>query len=149
MFLLAGALPSAQLADRVHDIVVAVIRRIRDGELENPDSLPEFVRSVTREHIVAYMQTHGGSADVLPGDSSADCDSTMLMRQILRELSDHDREALERYYVLGQTETDILEGMQITPGQFRALKAGVKLRFLNANVSKPPRQSRRERVRAR
>jgi hypothetical protein len=146
LFLLAGALPAAELADRVHNIVVAIVRRIRDGELETPDGLLEFVRCVTKEHIAVCLFNHkkygdsrspaesGGSASPAAGDSRAGGDSTMLMRRLLRELSARDREALERYYVLGQSEELILAELQLTQAEFRHLKSGVKMRFLGERV---------------
>lgn len=146
LFLLAGAVPSAELADRVHDIVVAVVRRIRDGELDAPDGLLDFVRCVTKEHIAVCLFNHKKSGDARPVVESSLCitptrasaagggDSTMLMRQVLRELSARDREALERYYVLGHSEESILAGMQLTQTQFRVLKSRVKMRFLGERV---------------
>lgn len=143
LFLLAGAVPSAELADRVHDIVVAVVRRIRDGELDAPEGLLEFVRCVTKEHIAVYLFTNRKSGDARPAiESSGDIvqahaagsESTVLMRQVLRDLSPADREALERYYVLGQSEESILAALRLTPAEFRLLKSKVKMRFLGERV---------------
>jgi hypothetical protein len=156
LFLLAGAMPSAELADKVHGIVVSVVRRIRDGELDSPDGLLDFVRCVTKEHIAVSLFNLRRSDDsrtrvepsggVSPAarDSGAGSDSTILMRDVLRELSPRDREALERYYVLGHSEEAIMADLRMTPVQFRSLKSAVKMRFLAVRANQAPDTGGRE-----
>jgi DNA-directed RNA polymerase specialized sigma24 family protein len=142
VFLLARALPADDLPERVHDVLLAVVRRIRDSELERPDALLALVREVVREHILAYLRdkqeghlsrSQGVPADgvrPVPADSSATPDHSALMEQALRRLTDRDREALDRFYVLGQTEERILAEMNLPQEAFRLLKSGVRAEYL-------------------
>jgi len=150
VFLLARALPADDLPERVHDVLLAVVRRIRDSELDRPDALLALIREVVREHILAYLRdkeeghpsrSQGAPADGVRPDQSA------LMEQALRRLTDRDREALDRFYVLGQTEERILAEMKLPQEAFRLLKSGVRAEYLAKRrrtpaVTKRPRKAR-------
>jgi DNA-directed RNA polymerase specialized sigma subunit len=51
------------------------------------------------------------------------------MRDILRQLSDRDREILTRFYLHEETQEEICSGMSLTETQFRLLKSRAKARF--------------------
>jgi len=52
-----------------------------------------------------------------------------LIRQVLAELSDRDREILTRFYVDEQGQDQICSEMALTETQFRLLKSRAKARF--------------------
>ena len=52
-----------------------------------------------------------------------------LVRRILGELSDRDREILTRFYLREQTQDFIFEQMDLSETQFRLLKSRAKARF--------------------
>ena len=51
------------------------------------------------------------------------------LRKILAALSPKERDALERFYVLGQDTSQILREMKMAPDELRHLKAEVKRQF--------------------
>src|SRR5205823_10661645 len=52
-----------------------------------------------------------------------------LIRQVLGELSERDREILTRFYVDEQSQNQICSEMGLTETQFRLLKSRAKARF--------------------
>ncbi len=51
------------------------------------------------------------------------------MTNILRSISNRDREILTRFYLLEQTQQQICVEMQLSETQFRLLKSRAKARF--------------------
>lgn len=52
-----------------------------------------------------------------------------IIRQVLAELSDRDREILTRFYVREQSQDQICSEMTLTVAQFRLLKSRAKAHF--------------------
>ncbi len=138
LFLLARALPDSDLAAKVHGVVLAVMRRIRDGELGGAGGLLPLVRSVAQEHIAMNLELLSRAAAAEPGtpepvagtiSAPGECETEM-MRQVLEDFAEAERIALRRAYVLGESEETILEQTGLTQVRFRQLKTAVKARFL-------------------
>lgn len=158
VFLLARALPADDLPERVHDVLLAVVRRIRDSEVERHGALLTLVREVVREHILMCLRDRNDangsrsralvvdSAPPAPADSSDSLDQTTIMEQALRELTDRDREALDRFYVLGQTEERILAEMKLPQEAFRLLKSEVRAKYLARRRHTPAAAGRPRKV---
>ena len=143
-FYLCRQLGPQELDDKVHDTFVVVVQAIRRGELREPERLMGFVRTIVRRQVAAHIDKV-----VHNRREQAEFDSTVrvadprgnpeeaaifrqrigLIRQVLGELSDRDREILTRFYIDEQSQDQICSEMGLTETQFRLLKSRAKARF--------------------
>ncbi|MCU1340201.1 MAG: polymerase, sigma-24 subunit, subfamily [Bryobacterales bacterium] len=143
-FYLCRQLGSQELDDKVHDTFVVVVQAIRRGELREPERLMGFVRTIVRRQVAAHIDRV-----VHNRREQAEFDSTVrvvdprgnpeeaaifrqrigLIRQVLGELSERDREILTRFYIHEQSQDQICSQMALTETQFRLLKSRAKARF--------------------
>lgn len=143
-FFLCRQLGPQELDDKVHDTFLIVVQAIQRGDLREPDRLMGFVRTVVRRQVAAYIDTVVHSRreelDIEMGgrvpDRRHNPEQTMvsrqkieLMKSVLRELCDRDREILTRFYLHEQTQEQICEDMDLSDTQFRLLKSRAKARF--------------------
>ena len=130
--------------DKVHDTFVVVVQAIRRGELREPQRLMGFVRTIVRRQVAAHIDKVVHSRR-----EQADFDSSVrvadprgnpeeaaiftqrldLLRRVLGELPDRDREILTRFYLHEQSQEEICTEMSLTETQFRLLKSRAKARF--------------------
>ncbi len=119
-FLLSRQLGTINLDDELHSVLLTVAQAIRRGELCEPASLPGFVCTAVRRHIVR---------------SSNEVDRKLeAMKQTLADVSPRDREILRRFYLQGQSREEICNDMDFPESQFRLLKTRVRLRFDELNA---------------
>jgi RNA polymerase sigma-70 factor (ECF subfamily) len=143
-FYLCRQLGPQELDDKVHDTFVVVVQAIRRGELREPERLMGFVRTIVRRQVAAHIDRVVHSRR-----EQAEFDSTVrvadprgnpeeaaifrqriaLIRQVLGELSERDREILTRFYIHEQSQDQICSEMGLTETQFRLLKSRAKARF--------------------
>jgi RNA polymerase sigma-70 factor (ECF subfamily) len=143
-FYLCRQLGPQELDDKVHDTFVVVVQAIRRGELREPQRLMGFVRTIVRRQVAAHIDRV-----VHDRREQAEFDSTVrvadprgnpeeaaifrqrigLIRQVLGELSERDREILTRFYIDEQSQDQICSEMGLTETQFRLLKSRAKARF--------------------
>lgn len=143
-FYLCRQLGPQELDDKIHDTFVVVVQAIRRGELREPQRLMGFVRTVVRRQVAAHIDKV-----VHTRRDQIDMDSTVrvadprgnpeevaifqqredLIRRVLSQLSDRDREILTRFYLREQTQDQICSEMALTETQFRLLKSRAKARF--------------------
>jgi RNA polymerase sigma-70 factor, ECF subfamily len=143
-YYLCRQLGHQELDDKVHDTFVIVVQAIRRGELREPDRLMGFVRTVVRRQVAAYIDeaVHSRRDELNldmgvrvadrrnnPEQSAAFLQKVELMREVLRNLSDRDREILTRFYLDEQSQEAICHEMALTETQFRLLKSRAKARF--------------------
>jgi RNA polymerase sigma factor (sigma-70 family) len=143
-FFLCRQLGSQELDDKVHDTFLIVVQAIQRGDLREPERLMGFVRTVVRRQVAAYIdhvvhtrreemdiELSGRIADRRsnPEQSLAFRQKVELMKSVLRELSERDREILTRFYLNEQTQEQICEDMDLSETQFRLLKSRAKARF--------------------
>jgi len=143
-FYLCRQLGHQELDDKVHDTFVVVVLAIRRGELREPERLMGFVRTIVRRQVAAHIdkvvhsrreQAEFDTTIRVP-DPRGNPEETAifhqrigLIRQVLAELSDRDREILTRFYVDEQGQDQICSEMALTETQFRLLKSRAKARF--------------------
>ena len=143
-FYLCRQLGPQELDDKVHDTFVVVVLAIRRGELREPERLMGFVRTIVRRQVAAHIdkvvhnrreQAEFDTTIRVP-DPRGNPEETAifrqrigLIRQVLAELSDRDREILTRFYVDEQGQDQICSEMALTETQFRLLKSRAKARF--------------------
>lgn len=136
-FFLQRRLGTQDVEDRVHDIFLIVTGAIRRGDIEQPERLMGFVRTVL------FRQLNGPRRQDADFDTTAELPSpgttpeeraiaeekTALMTKVLRELSDRDFAVLSRFYLREQTPSQICEEMGLTQVQFQLLKSRAKARL--------------------
>jgi RNA polymerase sigma-70 factor (ECF subfamily) len=143
-YYLCRQLGHQELDDKVHDTFVIVVQAIRRGELREPDRLMGFVRTVVRRQVAAYIDeaVHSRRDElnldlgVRIADRRSDPEQTAAFRQkvefmleVLRSLSERDREILTRFYLDEQSQETICGEMDLSETQFRLLKSRAKARF--------------------
>lgn len=143
-FYLCRQLGTQELDDRVHDTFLVVVSAIQRGELREPARLPGFIRTVVRRQVFAeidkVVQTRRDQVDFDTGAFIADHgrspEETVIaeqraeiMRQVLAEISDRDREILTRFYIQEEAQEQICSDMGLSETQFRLLKSRAKARF--------------------
>lgn len=143
-FFLCRQLGSQELDDKVHDTFLIVVQAIQRGDLREPERLMGFVRTVVRRQVAAYIdevvrlrrdesdvELSGRVADRRnnPEQSLAFRQKVELMKAVLRELSDKDREILTRFYLHEESQEEICDDMGLSETQFRLLKSRAKARF--------------------
>jgi len=143
-FYLCRQLGPQELDDKVHDTFVVVVQAIRRGELREPSRLMGFVRTIVRRQVAAHIDkvvhTRRDQIDLdstvrladpeeNPEEKAMFSERTDLINRVLGELSDRDREILNRFYLLEQSQDQICSEMALTETQFRLLKSRAKARF--------------------
>jgi len=143
-FYLCRQLGPQELDDKVHDTFLVVVQAIRRGELREPQRLMGFVRTIVRRQVAAHIdrvvhsrkeQTELDSnirvADPRsnPEEAAIFHQRNDLIQRVLAELSDRDREILNRFYLQEQGQDQICKEMSLSETQFRLLKSRAKARF--------------------
>lgn len=143
-FYLCRQLGGQEIEDKIHDTFLIVVRAIRRGDLREPERLMGFVRTVLRRQVAAHidhlvhrrrdhinLDVNSRVADARrnPEQSAAFREKIALMVDVLREMSERDRNILTRFYLQEQSQEQICDEMKLTDTQFRLLKSRAKARF--------------------
>jgi RNA polymerase sigma-70 factor (ECF subfamily) len=143
-YYLCRQLGPQELDDKVHDTFLIVVQAIRKGDLREPERLMGFVRTVARRQVAAHIdqaaQRRREEADLDIGTPIVDASQNPeeyaiarqrvdLMKEVLRGISERDREILTRFYLRGQSQERICREMGLSETQFRLLKSRAKARF--------------------
>jgi RNA polymerase sigma-70 factor (ECF subfamily) len=129
--------------DRMHDAFLLTVQAIRRGELREPERLMGFVQTVAQRQVAAHIRglinarqgteiEWGG--EICAGGGGPEQAAMLqereeLVKRILAELSDRDREVLTRFYLKEQSPSRICLEMALTQTQFRLMKSRAKARF--------------------
>jgi len=113
-FYLCRQLGPQDLDDKIHDTFVVVVQAIRRGELREPQRLMGFVRTIVRRQVAAHidkvvhnrreqmdMESTVRVADPRgnPEEAAISQQREDLIRRILAQLADRNREILTRFYL--------------------------------------------------
>ena len=143
-FYLCRQLGPQDLDDKIHDAFLIVVQAIRRGDLREPERLMGFVRTILRRQVAAHIervvhtrrdQAEFDSTARIPDPLRNPEEAAMfrqrigLIRQVLGELSESDREILTRFYIDEESQDQICSEMGLTETQFRLLKSRAKARF--------------------
>ncbi len=143
-FYLCRQLGPQELDDKIHDTFVVVVQAIRRGDLREPERLMGFIRTIVRRQVAAHIdkvvhkrkeQTELDTSSPLPDPRRNPEDTAIfhqkreLLRRVLAELTERDREILTRFYLHEQSQEQICEEMDLSETQFRLLKSRAKSRF--------------------
>jgi RNA polymerase sigma-70 factor (ECF subfamily) len=143
-FLLRNLGPE-DIEDKVHDCFVIVTQAIQNGDLREPERLMGYVRTVVKRQIAASIdiavqqrRSRVDFEDTLftvsdwrdnPEHSAMARQRAEIARKVLAGVSRRDREILNRFYVLEQSQEQICADMGLSYNQFRLLKSRAKARF--------------------
>ena len=143
-FYLCRQLGKQELDDKLHDTFVLVVQAIRKGELREPERLMGFVRTIVRRMVAAHIDravhlrrdqidVDSGIRIIDPGSNPEDAavfqQRVEIIKHVLDELGDRDREILTRFYLREQSQEQICSEMDLSETQFRLLKSRAKARF--------------------
>jgi RNA polymerase sigma-70 factor (ECF subfamily) len=143
-FFLQRRLGTQDVEDRVHDLFLTVLDTIRRGELQYPERLMGFVRTLlyrqSSQEIDRSVRRRQSEADfdtaaeipasgTTPEEHVIAAEKSALMAKVLRELSDRDFEVLSRFYIREQPPQRICLEMGMTQVQFQLLKSRAKARL--------------------
>jgi len=134
-----------ELDDKVHDCFIIVAQSIQNGDIREPERLMGYVRTIVKRQIATHIETkmyrrhtEADFEDAAPSisDYSDDPEKALwerqradIARRVLQGISKRDREILNRFYVLEQTQDQICSDMKLSYNQFRLLKSRAKQRF--------------------
>jgi RNA polymerase sigma-70 factor, ECF subfamily len=143
-FLLRNLGPD-DLDDKVHDSFVIVAQAIRNGDLREPERLMGYVRTVVKRQIAASIdiaiqqrrnRVEFEDSMFYMSDWRENPERTVIAQQradiarkVLNGVSRRDRDILNRFYVLEQSQEQICADMGLSYNQFRLLKSRAKARF--------------------
>jgi len=143
-FFLQRHLGVQDVEDEVHELFVTLVEAIRRREIEQPERLMGFVRTLLHRQLTRGIRTtirkreiETGVIDIAgyrdtastPEEQAAGREKLALMRVMLRELSARDSEILSRFYLREQPKERVCREMSLTPAQFDLVKSRAKARL--------------------
>lgn len=130
--------------DRVHDVFLIVVETIRRGDIQHPERLMAFVRTVLYRQlnlaiggVIRDRDRSGGieetahltAAELTPEQRAITGQNVTLMKEVLREMNERDFVVLSRYYLREQSQEQICAEMGLTQVQFQIVKSRAKTRL--------------------
>src|SRR5581483_10718513 len=135
-YFLMRQLGAEELQDNLHDMYLTVAQAITAGKLRDPERLTAFLTTVARFYTYTQIERRVHNRTRLTGlDTVEVADRTnleyraydkqkmTLVREILNQMPQLDREILRRFYFEDQSQEQICREMQLTPTQFRNIKS--------------------------
>jgi RNA polymerase sigma-70 factor (ECF subfamily) len=126
---IANDAPTAE--DLSQDTFLTVIRKIRNGDLKQPESLGAFVAGVARNHAIEQMRVirrRGGedlkTVEHVPDPSQSQLDKLQKseqldeIREVMHELIPRYRELLLRFYINEESKEVICNDLGLSSAQF-------------------------------
>ncbi|MGA2591265.1 MAG: sigma-70 family RNA polymerase sigma factor [Bryobacteraceae bacterium] len=117
------------LDEQVRDTLLVVTQAIQRGELDDPERLVEFVRTIVRCQVAAQIEDNVRAPETGPEQDAIHRENQATAREVLRGAAPADREMLIRFYLRDQPEEQICSEMGVTETEFRMLKSRAKARF--------------------
>lgn len=154
----------ADAEDLLHEMFMTALKRIRRGELHEPERLSGFIRGIAKN--IASRHSHKAENRPLiniddvppPADSKRDPLEQLLLkeeadivRQVLGELKmERDRQIITRYYIMDEDKETICASLGLSSAhfnrvRFRALERFKELYEERRGSRKPRNQTPRER----
>jgi RNA polymerase sigma-70 factor, ECF subfamily len=128
--------------DFSQDTFLLVIRKIRKGDLQQPESLGSFIAGVARNHAIEQMRILRKRAnedlehaEQLPDQSPNPLDQLQIserhteVREVIDELRPRDRILLLRYYINEEPKEVICADLGLTREQFDRVVYRARKRF--------------------
>jgi RNA polymerase sigma-70 factor (ECF subfamily) len=143
-YYLGRQLGQQDLEDRLHEVFLIVVSAIRKGQLREPERIMGFVRTVAQRRVAADIEKltrnrkreNELSPDLNVVDQQSDPEQLAVMQQkvdlmksVLLQMPERQREILVRFYRDEQTQEQICREMSLTETQFRLIKFRAKAAF--------------------
>jgi len=143
-YYLGRQLGPQDLEDRLHEILITVVSAIQKGQVREPERIMGFVRTVAQRQVAACIEravhNRRKESDLTPGldvaDQKQDPEQLAMMRQkvelmrnVLAQMPERQRQILMRFYRDEQTPEQICQEMSLTETQFRLAKSRAKAVF--------------------
>jgi len=123
---------SSLVEDFSQDTFLTVIRKIRNGDVQQPESLGAFIANVARYHTIEMMRGARrrvviedlGTAEQLPDPSPNSVERLQQseqfdeIRDLIQQLNPRDRELIWRFYISEEPKAHICAGLGLTSVQF-------------------------------
>lgn len=129
-FLLRRHLGPQSREAEIHEVLAAAVQAIRRGTLRDQPSVVQFVWAQLRSRVEG-QQRHESLHQPIAAHL------VQAMQQFLLGLSRKNREALARFYLLGQPQKQICLQLKIGENQFRVLRGKAKAHFAESGKAKP------------
>ncbi|MBI4910627.1 MAG: sigma-70 family RNA polymerase sigma factor [Acidobacteria bacterium] len=141
---LRNRLPSQEPEDLVHELLPAVIEKLRNGNLRQPEALIGYLHSMVRRQVatrilrvvrqrnrtVECVDRHDPSEGVQnPEGQYLRRERLAIIGQGLKRLGNRESDLLTRFYLGGEDLDQICREMGLTPTQFRLLKSRAKAKL--------------------
>jgi hypothetical protein len=126
-FLLGQRLQRGNIDHESGQLIEAVIGEIRS----DPSLRAADVLRMVRKRI---QQRSGGKSAGIEDRPAIDVEAVKLAQDILGRMSPVERDALRRCYVLRQRPASFLQGLDLSPEEFRVIQSKARAEF---NSSKP------------
>src|ERR1041385_2628572 len=129
--------------DLSQDALLTIIKKIRNGDLRQPDKLKPFVLSVARNHAIGQIRRirrrglseNLEAAETLPDPSPNQLEELQTaeefveIRAVMDELIPRYRELLLRFYVNEESKDAICADLDLTSGQFDGVLNRARKRY--------------------
>lgn len=123
---------SSLVEDFSQDTFLTVIRKIRNGDLQQPESLGSFIANTARFHTIEQLRRlrqraiseNLNEAEEVPDPTPNRLDELQAseqhaeVRRLVRELRPRYRELLLRFYINEETKATICADLRLTSAQF-------------------------------
>ena len=131
------------VCDLCQETLVMVIRKIRGGEVRDPDCLSGYIKSVARNVAIAHFRKESKiasraeiSEEVLPVESPPSQFESLLqkeqariVRKVIGEMKDRDQQILLRYFIAEQDKEEICHDLGLTSHDFNLVLHRARRRF--------------------
>jgi RNA polymerase sigma-70 factor, ECF subfamily len=143
-YYLGRQLGHQDLEDKLHEVLLIVVSAIQKGQVREPERIMGFVRTVAQRqaaaHIEKLVHNRRKENELAPGLDVADQrqdpeqlailqQKVDLMKNVLAQMPEGQREILVRFYRDEQTPEQICQEMSLTETQFRLAKSRAKAAF--------------------
>jgi RNA polymerase sigma factor (sigma-70 family) len=130
--------------DRLHETFLIVVSAIQDGKVREPDKIMGFVRTVAQRQVIAHIERavlkRQRESELVPDAEVVDQrqspeelamirQKAELMRAVLAQMPEKQREVLMRFYLHEQTPEQICKEMSLSDTQYRLMKSRAKAAF--------------------
>jgi hypothetical protein len=118
------------VAARTEEAVMSVVEEITKGHITSPN-LPSQILELLRRNIgLRKLSRHSAKYDSKQ-QSVADASQVAAATDLLKTVPEWEREALKRYYIDLESESDICAELELSIDQFRKLKVRLRTQFMN------------------
>jgi RNA polymerase sigma-70 factor (ECF subfamily) len=143
-YYLARQVGSQDVEDRLNQTFSIVVEAIRRGDQREPQRIMGFVRTVARrqvaDHIEKAVNNRQRESELVPDfgvvhqrqspeELAMTRQKAELIKAVLAQMPERQREVLRRFYLYEQTPEQICTEMLLTETQFRLMKSRAKAAF--------------------